>query len=418
MIKKRVLYFVGFLVFAASAMSSAVAQTPTSAEPASLTKLPQLSANAGQTLFSLSYALQPVCNADHRAWSHGGAVYSVGKKSEVKGSKFMVAFLETRNQEVLFAEEKFGATTDQKLVLADQPLTPLGFSGLKKGDVFTFAEDSPPAETAGSPKTINPSDALKPPEVPNLNAALERRKLLKEKTDKKYFENPIQDLVVWKDGKSSAAKVRMVNICGLTISERESKYSYALAVKGRVTDGSVIVTAPFLESASPAELKSMLALESAYYALGYSGFVPSAGQIIAGSLFFSGALLTATTNAEIGRGPPPEKDLIESDKLALSLAQELGVTAKEYLDALKKFAASGSIFTTAYYSQTRPLGPIRGGELNAAIDRRNAAQPDLRAADMTDEVYASVVARLKSALANPAALFSVPAPAVSAKPQP
>ena len=160
----------------------------------------------------------------------------------------------------------------------------------------------------------------------------------------------------------------------------------------------------------------MLALESAHYALGYSSNPGgSVVEAVVATLIF-GALATGGGNGETGVRASQEKDLIESDRLALSLVQELGVTATEYFDALKKFNSMGSIFMPTYYAQNRTLGQLRTVELKAAIARRNAAQPDIQAANMTNETYASVIARLKSAVVSPDLIFSLPAPTVIGKP--
>ena len=160
----------------------------------------------------------------------------------------------------------------------------------------------------------------------------------------------------------------------------------------------------------------MLALESAHYALGYSSNpAGSAAEIVVSTLLLGG-LAKIGTNGETGVRAAQEKDLMESDKLALLLVQELGVSATEYFDALKKFDSLGSIFAPTSYSQNRTLGQLRTLELKAAIARTNSALPDARVASVTNEIYASVIARMKSVVANPDLLFSLSKPIVVVKP--
>lgn len=392
--------------------SSVNAQQLDSFAPEKVVTLYETAANAEKILFLLTYALQPMCDSDHSVWSYGGSGYVVAPQREVKSFGRIAAYLESVNRQNLFVQEKFGAKPGQKVLLADQPSSPLGLSGLKKGDVFSLAEEVPKKSEIEPQKAGETTVAPVSTESSGSEGRAERRKRIAEAAHKKYSDNPVQELVIWKDGVQSAAKVRMVNKCGLGVLAKESRYSYAHSSKGQLTDGNLIVTLPFIEAASSAELKTMLALEAAHYALGYSDV--SLGVEVF-SAFFLGRIGDIGKNVETGVRPTIEKDLIQVDRLALSLAQELGVSAMEYLDALKKFDAARTGIGQPDYAQTRPLGPLRIEALQAAIAAKNADQPIVRAEKMSEETYSNVMARMKSVATNSEALFSLPAAQAIAK---
>ena len=358
-------------------------------------------ASAEQTLFHLAYAVQPLC-LESSVWSHGDGAHRVFGPFSVNSNPLANARREDWNQRYLLLREKFSAKPGQNILLSDQPLTPLGFSGLKKGDVFQFSDDAPPPS---SEPLLAPAEVSTPDESARLSDSkdpAERRKRAEAKLDRRYAANPIQSLSVFKEGTEQSAQVRMVKVCRLTLNVLDSAHHYAHSEYYFVG-----ATFPFIRDASDEEIKTMLAVEVAYISLGFTDS-NLAGELALSLLF--GRFSEIGKNRETGVRSATEPTLIQVDLLAMALAEGLGVSPARYLAVLKKFDSGKSIFGGQFhYSVTRPLGFNRIDAVQRTIDARQAGQPFPLSQKVPQKTQASILARLNAVVTNPEPIFAVSA---------
>jgi len=353
-----------------------------------------LAAHARELLFLLGYALQPACGERGNRWSAG--VGAVGVRGEAAPAS-RTALL----SDVL--QKKFGAQPGQGVFVSDQPLTSYGIAGVRAGDIFDVPrskapdEDSPPAPAPPPEGSRSKRSLLEQLEALNKRLAA-LKKFMIERDERIYSADPIRKLTIIRGSAEIPARVRMVRVCDMDLRPVDSANSYAES-----DNGVVYITAAMLRSLSHVELVAVLSHEAAHVALGLSK--DRSKDYRSAKLVF-GVLAAIGANAETETRAPKDADLILADRLAMRVAEGLGVEPTVYAESVTKLVAASAGGMAPEYERTRPMNPERADALQRSVQFWTQAQHHCVPRGIDAQQARTVHARARAAWKTPETAFS------------
>lgn len=284
-------------------------------------------------LAKLAHLAQTLCE-DKEQFYRGQSPYLIPKNLERVGSRAK------RIADIL--AEKYGAQPGDLVFLQDQPTTPFGLGGIRKGDRWVLVVDAVNAdqgETSDSPEQAQESKQEE-------NPTRKSRKVLR-------FKRGAEDV---------PAKIQAIRTCPASIQMVDSKYLYTEAEYARI-----LITRPLLDALDNEELFIVLAHEYAHLVLGHA---QKRSKQWAASIL----LPRIGQNVETERHAFVEAELIEADRLALWFLVKSGIDPRKFEAVLQKLDSKSESFGRPDYTRTRPLFPLRMEKLKAAIDEWEKAK--------------------------------------------
>lgn len=381
----------GVLALCACGSTVAVVRMPSAERQL---ELQVLAVPAEEILFQLSFALQPLCSiqrGDNSGfWSSGLSVVRAGFNNT--NSKYLREHGEA-------VRKRFAIEEGQGIVFGDQSASPQGVAKLQKGDIVL---DSPAelAVIALRNKAYEGATAgsLDAPQLAGRGSASSWAKSASAAQEQVYGADPINRLVVQRDGKPLAVPVRVVKHCGMSLEVTDSKFIYADS-----NEGQVMTSRAMLQELSLQELRVVLAHEAAQVALGLSKG-RGTGKAVARLLF--GKLSEIGQNVETELSAPKEMDLIRADMLALRMAYALGVEPPAYLATLKKLVGTPEFMDGPKYWRTRPLGKERLEKLEESIKLWSDERKFFLPSGTQEELLLTAYSRALRAARKPEWVFS------------
>ena len=297
---------------------------------------------ARSRLFELSRLLVPVCHAPS-TWSLGVQPFPVALEAPKMEHARQI-------RERIIRE--VGAQPGEFIFTTNQFKTPYAAAGVQRGDRLVAIGDEPVPGATAAAFTKPGREA----ESRALAAKPERRFTARRGS----YEFPIV--------------VNAVETCRLDLYAVDSQYAYADIYVGAVT-----VTLPMLAGLTDADLTMVLAHEAAQRVLGNDG-------VNAGRWFLDAVTPTVvlgiqniiTKNMETGTRAPSSENLIEADRLALTILRPYGIGPDAYLRFLQRMQETNRAGTAPAYRVTRPLSTQRQTDLEEQI-RRVASGNAIRA---------------------------------------
>lgn len=318
-------------------LRAAVAALPNT-EASRIVEVEKMAAPARQILFSMAYAVQPICARDRGDWNwHFGPLPTTIPIKRIDRVKWMQA-----QSDAIAAH--FKMEPGNNIFLAEIAKTPWGYAGFKAEEPFDF--------NLKGQELIELLNVRRTPDAGLVAAKDEANKA-----------NPFVEVGVIRQGESVKHIVRRVPVCLMGLNAVDSKYRYA---DSRGYD--VIATVPLLEKLTRDELVVVLSHEVAHIALKLSA--RSTEKLVAKLIF--GRLIEMTQNQESELYEPKDTDLVQADRLAMRVAAGFGVDVPSYVSTIQKLVADQDSFGAPTYRRTRGISPNRAEQLQRSAALWNA----------------------------------------------
>jgi hypothetical protein len=364
---------VGLVLIHASISAAPLAMTPVERYLETATAAER----ADSRLFELSRLLAPVCKLP-TMWRLGMQPFPVAREAPTMERALqlrerLIRELHAQPGEVVFTSQQFK--------------TPYAIAGVQRGDRLIAADgESVPGTTAAAVRLAGreaESRAL---------AAMPQRHFTVRRGD---VEFPI-DVVA-------------VETCEMYLRAIDSRYAYADNY-----GGAVAITLPMIAGISDAELTMVLAHEAAHKVLGQDN--QNAGKLFLEAVnpfALKGLMDSFYKNIETDTRSPSSQDLIDADRLALTLLKAYGIGPDAYLRFLERMNDMERTGQEPIYRVTRPLSNARRADLEEQI-RRVASGATVRPPEAVDTVKVAalddVAATLLRADALTLAVVAEPVP--------
>jgi Peptidase family M48 len=336
----------------------------------------KVSAVANEMLYSMAYAMKPVCSNERADWMWSAGPYWASGNRALDKLRLWKGHGEAISTAFQLSEGEF-------VFVGDIDKLPWGYAGLKANEKFKF-------ENRAEISNLTDPYMLMLQRKENDNTVVNAK-------DKALQNSPFNSFSMIRNGEKLLLNLRMSSVCKYGLDIIDSKYQYADS-----NDTLIIVTVPLLESLSKEELVVVLSHEIAHVALKLS---KSRGRNKALAQFFIGSLSQINENQESGLSEPKVDDLIKADHLAMQLASGYGVDVSSYVGIIRKLVDRQDTFNAPTYRRTRGLSPTREQALRASVDLWQKSKNYQLVAGIDAGMQQEVRNRAKLVNANPESVF-------------